>query len=402
MLKMNVDGKDLKVWTNNPNTLIDDNTLKQARLLLDLDFVKDVALMPDAHVGVGSTVGSVIVTKGAVLPASTGVDISCGMVHTELLQIPKGYFSEHPEKKQELYANIRRTVPSGFPCTWNKIPEEVQNVWDERLAAGYELMKRDYPKLIGRNDVNQLGTLGSGNHFIEICEDAEQNYSLVIHSGSRGIGNRIGVYFIRAAKDVCKNNKITLPHADLAYLEEGTQFYEDYLTFCAWASAYAYENRRLMTKMIVKQIDYMFSAKYDYMLPSIVCNHNFSAIETHNGEEVHVTRKGAVRAIAGDKVIIPGSMGARTYICEGLGNPESYNSSSHGAGRSMGRKVAKNTITYEEHKAALDGIVCDSSSATLDESPSAYKDIDTVMEAQKDLLKPIKTIKQILCVKGQE
>lgn len=392
----------LKVWTDENQTLIDQKTIAQAMELTKLDFVKGVALMPDAHVGLGSTIGSVILTQDAIIPSAVGVDISCGMSCTNLPFIEQGYFDKFPEKKQEVYDLIRRTVPSGFPCTWSKIPDYVSDIWDAYLKEGYQDMKSTYPDLVGKNDVNQLGTLGSGNHFIEISEDSYKNYYLVLHSGSRGIGNRIGQFFIRKAKEECRNRKIKLPNSDLAYLEKGTQYYDDYLTYVQWAAKYAEYNRMIMKNRILFQLQSMFNTFVKGIIPSISCNHNFIKNETHYGACYWVTRKGAVSASYGEKGIIPGSMGACTYLTEGLGNEESFKSSSHGAGRMMGRSEAKKCITMEQHESALAGIVCDRSAATLDESPSAYKDIDLVMDAQKDLTRPYRKIKQIISVKGQE
>lgn len=398
----NPNGKHLKVWDDEPQTLIEPGTINQAMQVLEFDFVEGVSLMPDAHIGIGATVGSVVATNGALFPAAVGVDLNCGMTCTELPFIKRNFFTENPDWKRKVYDQIRRSVPSGFPCVWSKIPDSVGHIWETELREGYEDMKKTYPKLVGKNDENQLGTLGSGNHFIEISEDTEGNYYLVLHSGSRGIGNKIGQFFIRAAKDVCRNSKVKLPCADLSYLEKGTQYYDDYLKYVAWASRYAEFNRKITRDTIFSQLEKMFNCWLKGFPTTISCNHNFLQEETHNGKKLLITRKGAIRADAGMVGIIPGSMGAKTYLTTGLGNPDSYNSSSHGAGRAMGRRVAKETISIEEHEIALEGIVCDNGRSTLDESPTAYKNIDLVMEAQKDLTAPYKTLKQIICVKGME
>lgn len=418
---------------------------------------KHIAVMPDVHVGIGATVGSVIPTKGAVIPSAVGVDIGCGMcaVQTDLREedIPL-------EKRAALRTEIERFVPTGRSHrgglgdkgAWptGNLPTRVQNIWRNHLEKEWEKILKKNPGIRGRYNINHvvhLGTLGSGNHFIEICVDLDGWIWIMLHSGSRGVGNRIGQYFIRAAKAVCcdgsKDEKratdnevniyyksesfnslgskekkakveelkrvieekkaklrINLPHPDLAYLMEGTSLFNDYMQAVLWAQKYARYNRKLMLEYVQQAIRNIIG---DFNIGRQVnCHHNYVNWEEHFGERVLVTRKGAIRAGWGEYGIIPGSMGAKSYIVFGKGNPDSFCSASHGAGRKMSRSVAKKTFTIEDHRAATEGIECAKDIGVLDETPLAYKDIDTVMEAERDLVEPAYQLRQIICIKGEE
>lgn len=408
-------GRFINVFDNDERSLIPANAIAQASDLLDLDVVVGAALMPDAHVGVGATIGSVIATRGAVLPSAAGVDIFCGVHYVPLGSlITREMFERRPNFKSEIYRALSAAIPAGFPCAWpeREIPSDVHRVWEDRLRFGYEEMVNKYPALPGKNDANQLGTLGGGNHFVEVgFDDRDQSY-LLIHSGSRGIGNRIGTFFIREAAAACRERNLQIPNRDLAYLLEDDGRYHDYLRYMAWSGKYARFSRELMRHhALIALIDltgvprfFDYDPEVPYAEDEFDCHHNYLAIENHNGRVLCITRKGAVGARLGEPAVIPGSMGARSYLVRGLGNPASYFSSSHGAGRSMSRTEAKNKITPEEHARALAvaGVECDHSENTLDESPGAYKDIDAVMAAQADLTASFGVLKQVVCLKGLE
>lgn len=384
----------LSVWGKH---LMEPNTIAQAEATASLPVVEAVALMPDAHVGIGATVGSVVVTRDAVLPGAVGVDIGCGMSLSHLV------FDREPEPTdlRALLHALKHVVPSGFPCSWkhDEIPKRVRDAWEGELREDFEAMKRAHRELPGKNNVNQLGTLGGGNHFVEIAKaENGDDHVLILHSGSRGIGNRIGTYFLRRAKAEHKRRGTELPHPDLAWLEAGTPDYDDYLNAVAWAQCYAKINRMLMRQAVVACLSRMAGPQPD---PEACVDIHHNYVERMSDGRL-VTRKGAVDASLGKMVIIPGSMGARTYLASGLGSVDSFNSCSHGAGRRMGRKQATREIAIDDHKASLLGVVCDSSERTLDESPAAYKNIDDVMDAQRDLVQPVRTFKQIMTMKGEE
>jgi tRNA-splicing ligase RtcB (3'-phosphate/5'-hydroxy nucleic acid ligase) len=399
---MNVEsGRHVKMWTR--GVPIEDEARQQLANTAKMPFIfKHLAAMPDVHLGIGATVGSVVATKGAIIPAAVGVDIGCGMmaVQTSLKA------SDLPDSLRRVRSAIERAVPHGFVTvpgrsvkgTWSVTPHSVVSRW-ARLAGRLEAIEEKHPRLKTRNPQHQLGTLGGGNHFIEVCLDTQQTVWVMLHSGSRGIGNMIGQRFIEMAREDMRRHFINLPHRDLAYFVEGTEHFNDYVEAMEWAQDYAAENRRAMMDAVLHVLR---EELQPFQLGDVAvnCHHNYTTRETHFGEEVLVTRKGAVRAGRGELGIIPGSMGARSYIVRGLGNPESFESCSHGAGRTMSRTAARKKFTLAQHEEATRGVECRKDADVIDETPAAYKDIDAVMEAQKDLVEIVHTLKQVICVKG--
>ncbi len=363
---------------------------------------RHVAAMPDVHWGIGATVGSVIPTKGAIIPAAVGVDIGCGMMAVETTLAA----SQLPDSLHALRSAIEAAVPHGRTNNggrgdrgaWHRVPAPIRSAWDG-LAGDYDQLTDQHKKLGQGNDVNHLGTLGTGNHFIEVCLDERDHVWFMLHSGSRGVGNRIGTYFIELAKKDMKRHLGDLPDKDLAYFTEGARHFDDYVAAVGWAQRYAATNRQLMMDAVV-------AAAHAILPPfalgetAVNCHHNYVAREHHYGKDVFVTRKGAVRARLGDLGIIPGSMGARSFIVRGKGNPESFCSCSHGAGRAMSRNEAKRRFTIEDHAAATAGIECRKDADVIDETPAAYKPIDKVMAAQEDLVEIVHELRQVVCVKG--
>jgi tRNA-splicing ligase RtcB len=390
--------RPIHIWTED----IDDGALQQLKNIAKLPFIHKhgVAAMPDVHWGIGATVGSVIATKGAIIPAAVGVDIGCGMnaVRTSLKA------SDLPDSLAEIRHSIERGVPIGTGGNHQKSGPE----WDglfKRLPKGDA--RWGLPLILAAtNDegakraAGQLGTLGSGNHFIEVCLDESQDVWVMLHSGSRGTGNIIGRQFIQRAKDVMEKYFVTLPDKDLAFFVVNTQEFDDYISAVSWCQDYAAENRRVMMEEVIRNLRHHIEKPFDLTSEAINCHHNYVEKENHYGENVYVTRKGAIRARAGDLGIIPGSMGARSYIVRGKGNAESYHSCAHGAGRKFGRKEAKRRFTVADLEAQTQGVECRKDAEVLDELPAAYKDIDTVMENQADLVEVVHTLKQVLCVKG--
>jgi tRNA-splicing ligase RtcB len=379
---------------------------QQLRNAAQLPFIfRWIAAMPDVHMGIGATVGSVIPTKGAIIPAAVGVDIGCGMaaVRTTLVA------SDLPDDLRALRTAIEKAVPHGRTDhggrndigAWREVPERNRARWAS-LERAYERIIAKHPKL-SRNahPTAQLGTLGTGNHFIEVCLDESDRVWLMLHSGSRGIGNRIGSYFIELAKKDLRQVINNLPDRDLAYLEEGTEHFDQYVDAVGWAQSYARLNRELMMEAILEAVRSTPGIPPFATTDEVVnCHHNYVSHEIHFGEQVFVTRKGAVRAGLGDLGIIPGSMGARSYIVRGLGNPNSFMSCSHGAGRKMSRTEARRRFTLADHEAATAGVECRKDADVIDETPGAYKPIDAVMAAQKDLVEVVHTLHQVVCVKG--
>jgi tRNA-splicing ligase RtcB len=360
--------------------------------------------MPDVHLGKGATVGSVIATTRAIIPAAVGVDIGCGMmaVRTSLRA------SALPDNLSGIRSAIEAAVPHGRTAhggpgdrgAWKSPPPAVAKAW-ATMRPVYQRIIAKHPKLDRGSHIQHLGTLGTGNHFIEVCVDQDDQVWIVLHSGSRGVGNRIGSYFIEVAKEEMRRLMITLPDGDLGYLTEGTEHFDDYVEAVGWAQEYARVNRELMMTALVKRLrDTGLLPVFDARLEAVNCHHNYVEREYHFGEEVFVTRKGAVRARRGDLGIIPGSMGARSYIVRGRGNEESFQSCSHGAGRAMSRNEARRRFTVADHVAATAGIECRKDADVIDETPMAYKSIDSVMEAQCDLVEIIHTLRQVVCVKG--
>jgi len=396
-------GRPIKAWVN--GVPMEEGAKEQLRNVASLPFIhRWVAAMPDVHVGMGATIGSVIATRGAVIPAAVGVDIGCGMmaVRTTLEA------SDLPEDLASVRAAIEAAVPHGRTANggpgdvgaWADIPPEPARVW-QGLAPRFDRIVKKHPKLARANTVNHLGTLGTGNHFIEMCLDAADRVWVMLHSGSRGIGGRIGSYFIQLAKDEVRRRRVCVPDLNLAYFEEGSASFDEYLEAAAWAQAFAAANRQLMLRAVLHALD-VHAALPAFVATdeSVNCHHNYVARERHYGEDVLVTRKGAVRARAGDLGIIPGSMGARSYIVRGRGEPESFYSCSHGAGRTMTRTAARKRFSVADHARATAGIECRKDRDVLDETPMAYKDIDAVMAAQEDLVEIVHTLRQVLCVKG--
>lgn len=401
-MKVINEGKHLiKAWVD--HVPLDEGAKKQLLNIASMPFIhKHIAVMPDVHWGMGATVGSVIATKGAVIPAAVGVDIGCGMM--ALKTTLKA--SDLPENLKDVRALIEKAVPHGRTDNggksdwgaWHNIPKHHADVWEKELLPQFKKIIAKHPEAEGKNTVNHLGTLGTGNHFVEVCLDEDQNVWIMLHSGSRGIGNRFGMYFIELAKKDMRKWMINLPDQDLAYLPEGTDNFDDYFEAVSWAQNFARLNRELMMANIVAALRTKFT--FETAEVCVNCHHNYVSRENHYGENVIVTRKGAVRAREGDLGIIPGSMGAKSYIVRGKGNPESFHSCSHGAGRVMSRGQAKKNISLEDHALATAGVECRKDEDVLDESPAAYKNIDAVMESQKDLVEVVHTLKQVVCVKG--
>ena len=394
----------VKAWVDGVE--VEREAQEQLLLVADMPFVfRHVAVMPDVHAGRGATVGSVIATDGAIIPAAVGVDIGCGMaaVQTTLKA------SDLPDNLARLRAVIEAAVPHGRTDNggkndrgaWGEIPDEVARVWLDRLASGYSQTISAHPGIVGRgrHPSAHLGTLGTGNHFIEVCLDEAQNVWVMLHSGSRGVGNRIGTFFIEKAKEEMQRWFINLPDKDLAYLPEGSELFGDYVSAVSWAQSFAELNRGVMLGRVLGAMRDLLKP-FSLAADAVNCHHNYVAREHHFGRNVLVTRKGAVRARAGDLGIIPGSMGARSYIVRGKGNPESFCSCSHGAGRRMSRTEARRRFTVEDHAAATAGVECRKDLDVVDETPGAYKDIDAVMAAQSDLVEIVHTLKQVICVKG--
>ena len=396
-------GAPIKAWTR--GVPVEDAAKKQLLNIATLPFIyRWIAVMPDVHLGKGATVGSVIPTRKAIIPAAVGVDIGCGMmaVRTSLNA------RDLPDDLHPLRSAIERAVPHGRTDNggrndrgaWRNAPKRQLEAWS-KLEPIYSAIVAKHPRLGRGNDVNHLGTLGTGNHFIEICLDEAENVWIVLHSGSRGVGNRIGQFFIELAKNDMRKFMINLPDQDLAYLPEGTDHFNDYVKAVHWAQSYAMTNRELMMASIIDALrEPRLLPPFEANAEVVNCHHNYVAVEEHYGERVFVTRKGAVRAGKDDLGIIPGSMGAKSFIVRGKGNPESFESCSHGAGRAMSRSEAKRRFTVEDHVRATEGIECRKDADVIDETPAAYKSIDAVMEAQSDLVDVLHTLRQIVCVKG--
>ena len=397
------DGVPIKAWTR--GVLLDEKAAAQLRNVAKMPFIhKWLAVMPDVHWGMGATVGSVIATTGAIIPAAVGVDIGCGMmaVRTTLEA------SHLPDDLGAMRSAIEAAVPHGRTDNggrndrgaWHDVPARQAAAWSE-LAPGWAKILEKHPKLDRGSHVTHLGTLGTGNHFIEVCLDEEGHVWFMLHSGSRGVGNRVGSHFIELAKKDMRTWMVNLPDENLAYLPEGTAHFWEYMHAVRWAQSYAMKNRELMMEAVVLAVRALPGLPpFEANVEAVNCHHNYVAQEHHYGKDVLVTRKGAVRARSGDLGIIPGSMGARSFIVRGLGNPESFDSCSHGAGRMMSRTEAKRTFTLEDHKAATAGIECRKDADVIDETPAAYKPIDAVMHAQRDLVEVVYTLRQVVCVKG--
>lgn len=396
-------GVPIKTWTR--GVPFEDKAREQLKNISRMPFIhKWIAAMPDVHLGKGATIGSVVPTIGAVIPAAVGVDIGCGMmaVKTSLLahQLPDNLFA--------IRSAIEKAVPHGRSRhlrgardkgSWNDLPADVIKAWIP-LASQFDILKEKHKVLKNTNNINHLGTLGTGNHFIELCLDEHNSVWIMLHSGSRGVGNRIGTHFIEKAKQDMERWHIHLPDNDLSYLPEGSDNFTDYVEAVEWAQNFARINREVMMARVIAAVRLTMGIEFEARVEAVNCHHNYISREHHFGKDVLVTRKGAVSAQKDEMGIIPGSMGAKSFIVRGLGNADSFCSCSHGAGRVMSRTAAKKLVSMTEHKKALEGVECRTDEGILDETPSAYKSIEKVMEAQKDLVEVVYTLKQVVCVKG--
>ena len=393
-------GVPLKLWTR--GVPVEDEAKRQLTNAARLPVVfHHIAAMPDVHFGIGATVGSVIPTLKAIIPAAVGVDIGCGMMACKTTLTAE----DLPDNLGPLRAAIERAVPHGRqpgardPGSWGKVPGAVDTAWAQ-LEPEFTALCQSYPKLEKTNHRNHLGTLGTGNHFIEVCLDEQGAVWFMLHSGSRGVGNAIGTMFIELAKQDALRHNANLPDRDLAYFEEGARYFGDYVRAVGWAQHFAATNREVMMKRVIEAAKTVLHKNFQSHIEAVNCHHNYVQKETHFGQEVYLTRKGAVSAKAGELGIIPGSMGARSFIVRGKGNPDSFESCSHGAGRAMSRGDAKRRFTLADHRAATEGVECRKDKDVIDETPAAYKDIDAVMAAQSDLVEVVHTLKQVVCVKG--
>lgn len=370
---------------------LEPEALEQALVTASMPFVvRPLALMPDAHLGKGSTVGSVIATEGAIIPAAVGVDIGCGMaaIETRLTS------ADLPDSLDVLHARIARAVPAGVGAGHG---DRAVDVLAEMVRSpGTEFSERQVATAR-----SQYGSLGSGNHFVEVCLDERDRVWIVLHSGSRGIGNQLAVKHIKIASGLMKQWFISLPDPDLAYLVQGTPEFGAYVKDLHWAQEYAAVNRALMLDAVLDEFQDVLGV-WGVEVGRVNCHHNFTQQEHHRGRNLWITRKGAIRADAGRLGIIPGSMGTKSYIVEGLGSAASYESCSHGAGRRMSRAAAKRTLSVVSLQEAMEGRSWNAADAEalVDEHPLAYKDIDQVMADQADLVRPLHTLSQILNYKG--
>jgi tRNA-splicing ligase RtcB len=383
----------VKMWTR--GVQVEVAAREQLARLASMPFIhKWVAAMPDVHLGIGATIGSVIPTSKAIIPAAVGVDLGCGMmaVRTSLRA------ASLPDNLASARSAIEAAVPHGR-AGWNDLPSDVAMTWKNELAADFTRICEKHPAIAKSNHAVHLGTLGTGNHFIELCLDEADQVWIMLHSGSRGVGNRIGSYFIELAKKDMTTWHVNLPDENLAYLAEGTSHFDDYVDALDWAQRFARLNREQMMRATTTALRAVLG-ECTLDETAVNCHHNYVAKETHFGADVFVTRKGAVRAGLGELGIIPGSMGTRSYIVRGKGNADSFCSCSHGAGRAMSRGEAKRRFTLADHASATAGIECRKDVDVIDETPMAYKDIDAVMAAQSDLVETVHTLRQVVCVKG--
>ena len=387
--------RPVKIYTDD----IESEAEKQLHELSTLPFIhKHIAAMPDVHVGIGATIGSVIPTKAAIIPAAVGVDLGCGMSAVQLSLNA----SDLPDNLSRLRAQIEQAIPVGFNMHHNPVIETNGFL---KMSEPLDVLLQKHPTVIKmkknfHDDWRlQVGTLGGGNHFIEVCLDENQQVWVMLHSGSRGIGNVIGRYFIELARKDMEKWFIQLPNKDLAYFPEGTEHFDDYWQAVQWAQEYARVNRQEMMRLILETLNRNLPP-FQIMGEVISCHHNYVARENHYKSNIFLTRKGAIRARKGDWGIIPGSMGTKSYIVKGKGNPESFCSCSHGAGRRMGRKEAKRRFNVEDMATQTQGVECRKDDGVIDEIPAAYKPIDEVMANQNDLVEIAHTLKQVVCIKG--
>ncbi len=396
-------GKPIKAWVR--GVQLEESAERQLKATAALPILHShLAVMPDVHWGMGATIGSVIPTLGAIVPAAVGVDLGCGMcaVKTSLVA------SDLPDNLRGLRKMIEQAVPHGRTSgrrrdkgSWNEIPKRVSNLWKEHLASGFEELVERYPVFKNTNNIGHLGTLGTGNHFVEVCLDEADRVWFMLHSGSRGVGNRIASVFIEKAKKDMENHLGTVPDENLSYLSEGSEHFNDYVEGVLWAQKFARLNRQVMMEHVIEAAGKVRELPpFQADLMAVNCHHNYVQRETHFGEECWVTRKGAVRAGKGELGIIPGSMGAKSFIVSGKGNPDSFESCSHGAGRTMSRTQAKKSYSVDDHIRATAHVECRKDEGVIDETPMAYKDIEAVMTAQSDLVEIVHTLRQVVCVKG--
>ena len=381
-----------------PLNEIEPKALEQIRLISTMPFIhRHLAVMPDCHLGLGATVGSVIPTVGAIIPAAVGVDIGCGMIAVET-GLERG---DLPSDLSPLRQSIERRIPLAAGGRNRSLyGTAVDKVKDLAERAGPR--KKLYDS-IGPHWQLQLGTLGSGNHFIEIVEDSNGAVWAFLHSGSRGVGNRVATHHIKEAQRLCRNKKVELPHADLAFLEEGTQEFAEYIEDLQWCQEYALANREVMMDRVMASLSEAYFGDHARDLErvqTVQCHHNFTEYEPHFGEDVWVSRKGAISAYSGQLGLIPGSMGTRSYVVRGQGNEESFCSAPHGAGRRFSRTEARRRFTMDDFENAMAGIEVNHDPDFLDELPGAYKDVDRVIEQSSSLVEVINTFRQIVNVKG--
>jgi tRNA-splicing ligase RtcB (3'-phosphate/5'-hydroxy nucleic acid ligase) len=390
--------EQLKLSTSKPvlswaNHDLGSQEMAMAKNVASLPFVyKHVALMPDVHLGKGALVGSVVATKEAIIPAAVGVDIGCGMC-----AIQTSFTADQLDGKLK---KIRLDIEAEIPVGFNENKEIEKTVYNWQGWSNFKELHSGV-KHLENKALKQMGSLGGGNHFLEVCLDAENQVWLMLHSGSRNIGNMLAQNHIGTAKDLAKLAQNRLPDPDLAYFVAGTPEFADYWRDLQWAQDYARYNRDVMMARFKRIVEkHLVGGKQTKPLLSVNCHHNYAEKETHFGENVYVTRKGAVRARTEDYGIIPGSMGAKSYIVKGKGNADSYCSCSHGAGRTMSRNKAKNHFTLDDLIEQTKGVECRKDEGILDEIPGAYKPIETVMANQSDLVEVVATLKQVVCVKG--
>ena len=389
----------IKGWVH--GVPVEDKARQQLRNIATLPFVGPwVAVMPDVHLGIGATVGSVVPTRGAIIPAAVGVDIGCGMaaVRTTLTA------NDLPDDLALLRSSIERSIPvgNGPGGDHRRIPDSIETkLAQSDLMAQLAAIRDKHPKIRPDKVDKQIGTLGGGNHFIEICLDESDRVWVMLHSGSRGTGNLVGTYFIELARRQLEKRVLGfhLPDKDLAFFLEGEPLFDDYVAAVSWAQDYARANREAMMARVLHEMRHRLP-KFQLDREAVNCHHNYVQREDHFGQSLLVTRKGAVSAREGELGIIPGSMGARSYIVRGKGNADSFHSCSHGAGRVMSRTAARAQITLKQHREATAHVECRKDAGVIDESPAAYKDIDAVMAAQRDLVDVVHTLRQMVCIKG--
>ena len=396
--------KNVRAWTNGVEVEYD--AVAQVKNIASLPIVAGrVAIMPDVHLGKGATVGSVIPTRGAIIPAAVGVDIGCGMCAVRTMLTA----NDLPDSLSKIRSAIEARVPVGFSAHDKPVSTHHDGLFGIALKRKGDELHDRYNALsimdrVGKFDHkrvwNQVGTLGGGNHFVELCLDEKDHVWIMLHSGSRNVGKTIGETAIGMAREMAVKQDRHLPDRDLAWLDEGSAEFDEYVEGLRWSQEYAAHNRNLMLHAVLKSLRQEFWRDVGTSEHAVNCHHNYSSLEEHFGEQVWITRKGAVSARAGELGIIPGSMGARSFIVRGKGNADAYHSCSHGAGRRLSRNAAKRQFTIEDLRKQTQGVECRKDAGVLDEIPGAYKDIDAVMAAQADLVDVVHTLKQIMCIKG--